>query len=691
MLPSLNINRTWTSIGKNLFVTSTLGLHIFNFETNSWELFKLPSLPETRRVIGIEGTEELMVAKVSDWPNNPGTSTYTYFSSDNGGKTWNPVFSTKDESEFVRISSSHLVRFSSSLKTFEVRISRDAGRYWSPLALPAAIASQAPAFGQAIFAEGRSLLLRGQDRFSLTMDTHFTLWKTFEIPLTLRSSRLLNYKVLNGKRFLVFDRGLLFSDAKVEKWSLLSFDKGTGPFPKGLSVSGRRIFTWSALDPFAVSIGGLFLSRDGGEKFEKITSRLKLLKGFYDNNDVKFDRNGISSAGYPNPVSDVVFTGKKIFVSTPEGIAISSDDASTFSFLQSADGRPIPIANDIDAEGTKVAIATQSSGLMLSRNEGDSWTNLTTAHGLPFNRPDQVSVFGESVYIASGTSAAVSSDFGQTWKKVNPSQSFSGLDLLGLKFAQGRIIVFLRKFVKSSEGVNVAQYSIGMSADAGQSFVSAELPKESGFLLKASRIHKNEVYVATNSSILAAPLDLSQWRTLGVFPSEVTGLDMSGDALFVSTLGGVYTIGGPAAVSATESNGTNRRAAQVSLSECQRVCPVDESSAQASQTPSARPSYNPVLLISNCILNPKTGRCDYSVSWTNASPDNCLWIQPQNSSAQKSECGSLSNRTQGSVVATWLKPDSSYKLFLAPETKLNTPGTRSIEKVSRLIRRRQKS
>ncbi len=681
VLPWFNFPRTWTSIGKNLFITSPEGLHVFNSETNSWELFKLPMLPENRRVIGIEGTEKLMLAKVSDWPNTPGTSTYSYFSSDDGGTTWNSVFSTKTAYELVNISSNHLVRFSNSLKTFEVRISRDAGRYWSPLALPPAIASKPPVFGQAIFPEASSLLLRSQDRFSLTTDMNFAAWKTFEIPSTLRNSKLLNYKVFNGSRFLVFDRGLLFSDPKVEKWSLLSFDKGSGPVPNGLTASGRRIFTWSAADPFANLLGGLFLSRDGGERFENITPRLKLLKGFYDTNEVKIYDNGSSSAGYSNPVSEVALTSQKIFVSTPEGIALSDDDASTFSFLQGFQGRPTPIGKDIDAEGTKVAIVTQSSGLLLSRNEGASWTNLTTAHGLPFSNPDQVSLFGEIIFIASGTNMAVSSDFGQTWKKITPSQNFSGSDVLGLKFAQGRIIVHLRKFVKSPEGFNVAQYSIGLSADGGLSFVSAELPKEAGRLLKAVRIHKNEVFIVTTRALIAAPLDLSRWRTLGTFPSEATGLDVSEDAFYVSTLGGIYTIGGSAAVTAAESIGTRRRVAQVTLGECQKVCPVDESSAHPAPTPSPKPSYKPVLMISNCIVNPKTGRCDYSVSWTNASPDSCLWIQPQNAAPQKSECGSLSNRTQGTIVAAWLKPESSYTLFLAPEIKINTPGTRTIEKI----------
>ena len=679
-LPGTYPDRRWSSVGGSLFVTSSSdGVYTYVSDENKWIPFRPAGLTTDRKVVSVEGNEKIALAQVTAWPRTAQTQR-TYLLSTDGGKSWREIYSSSNAFEELSCTSQHLLRYTLFANSFDLKISRDLGLSWEPLALPASLANQSPARGFAFFSTGESVVLRSQERLAMTTNPSLTEWRTFEIPEPLRGSKLSAYRVFNGKRFFIFEQGLIFSEQTLNQWSMFLVQPPTGPTPSGITARGRTIFTWSRASSFPPrGLGGLFMSTDGGASFENITPRLNLLDGFYLKNFEKQVQAGVSTLGYSLPVTGVALSERKIFVATQEGVSISLDGAQSFTLLKDAAGRPTPLPNDIQARGALVAIATQSAGLLLSRDEGKSWNRLTQATGLPSNNIQQVSLLERRILIRVNLDIYMSENFGVSWEKLSFLRNLPEGQLQSVGLCDGLVCVGTRKMETTPEGYAVNRAVLSISDDLGRTFI--RMPAVPSVNNGGFRFENGEFFIASGSAVHVVSRDLSRSRILAELESSISGLAVSDGAVYISTFAGVFAVGAPTAVTLQELPQNVRLASVGVMNECLQDCVVSPPAGNVLPPASSTPAPAPVLEASQCRYNVETQRCDYSFSWTNAPAASCLWVREGTGVPRRWECPTSDKLQQGEVIATWLKSGTSYSVFLAREVSYQTAGAKLTEKI----------
>ncbi len=103
---------------------------------------------------------------------------------------------------------------------------------------------------------------------------------------------------------------------------------------------------------------------------------------------------------------DIFAVGQQLFATTPDGLAVSDDDGSTFVIDSSAPDLYLVAA---DHEGQLVGVDINRT--LWTRNAGGVWTSGSTVTG----QPEALAVDGKRIYVADERGIAFTEDLGATW------------------------------------------------------------------------------------------------------------------------------------------------------------------------------------------------------------------------------------------------------------------------------------
>jgi photosystem II stability/assembly factor-like uncharacterized protein len=98
----------------------------------------------------------------------------------------------------------------------------------------------------------------------------------------------------------------------------------------------------------------------------------------------------------------------------------------SFSQWQQANGPYGAFITCIEANGTHVYAGTQSNGLFVSHDNGDSWTqNVDVIQ--TYTSITGITAFGSNVFVSGNNNIYMSSDYGVNWSQVNSALPFGNL------------------------------------------------------------------------------------------------------------------------------------------------------------------------------------------------------------------------------------------------------------------------
>lgn len=118
------------------------------------------------------------------------------------------------------------------------------------------------------------------------------------------------------------------------------------------------------------------------------------------------DGGGTWSAGAELVVRDILAVGDQLYATTPDGLAVSSDQGSTFTLDATAPALYVLAA---DPNGTMAGVDT--TGTIWTRSAGQDWVQGQTVEGTP----QAFAVDGGRIYVADDRGIAYTEDAGATW------------------------------------------------------------------------------------------------------------------------------------------------------------------------------------------------------------------------------------------------------------------------------------
>lgn len=682
------------SLFDRLYTKSRSGVYVYEHANRRWQPATLQGLPDGWIVQSLEGDESTQVAEVCVNPQSSG-SECRFMVSSNAMKSWSQVYSTTLKT-YTRLEVSKvgqvLIRSQKPYSSFKndwvhpkadaVSISRDASSYWAPLSLPPEFSGPEVSAKTDVSFDQNMLLIRHRDKFAIAVDPKLVSWRSFRLPSGLTDSKLIRLRVLGEQVFLVFQNGLLFADKDLKNWRQLFAEPQPQGF-RGLFSAHGLIYGWN--DASVLGPGGLYVSADGGISFKNISSRLNLLDGFYDDSKVKEVQAGIVSAGYSMPVRDMVQAGQKIFVATPEGVAVSSDVGQSFSFLEGQDGRARPVAVSLAALDNKIALATSESGLLLSSDAGQTWKPITTATGLPTNRLKAVTISAEALIVQANSNAVfISNDEGVTWRELSFSSAAPGETFFGLKLSRGVVLYqsyVWSKSVRGFEGMNVRVVNTRVTRDLGKSFQDVKIDNGDPAGLSEYRFssfvaHETGLILGGNNMAFILKEGSSVWQKHIV--EDATGVLTLGSSVYFGNRNGLYVKSPLLAASLDEVPGTSQLSAPQALAECLPLCAQSENDETAAGTSDSSekssPKSSPKLSVSDCDFNKQMGKCEVDVEWSGAPAHACLWISEAGMPAVASDCAPTDSPTAARIHLDHLKAGQDYSFFLAHEVSKGKPG-----------------
>lgn len=103
---------------------------------------------------------------------------------------------------------------------------------------------------------------------------------------------------------------------------------------------------------------------------------------------------------------DILAVGQQLFATTPDGLAVSDDDGTTFVIDSSAPNLYLVAA---DQEGQLVGVDINRT--LWAHDAGGVWTSGSTVAG----QPEALAVDGKRIYVADERGIAFTADLGATW------------------------------------------------------------------------------------------------------------------------------------------------------------------------------------------------------------------------------------------------------------------------------------
>ncbi|NBW80801.1 hypothetical protein EBR21_03515 [bacterium] len=659
------------TIDQNLFSTANNRVMIFNSVSNTWSDWKPSEIAPDQSVSDIKAVGKSILIRVGN----------DYKLSEDGGSSWRQIHKSSAAFETIDFVGENLIRWNYLTTRISLSISRDLGRSWNPLSSPPEISGtvDSTTSGAIFFAEEK-ILLRNGGRIALSMDAGITSWKVFELPISLNRSRLNSFKILNGQIFLVFENGLLFADVMGTQWTMLSAPEPSGGKLSGVLATDKNILAWNDVDVSEQRLGALWAVSGEELSFQNITDRLNILDGFYADGRavIGFPGNlnrGIDNLtfGYSQPVVAIRSTQEKIYISTPEGVAVSSDASKNFSMLRGPQGNTVPLAKSMDMEGSRIAIATDFRGLLLSEDSGKNWRALTTANGLPDNRTSLISISGKTLLLRAGEGLFYSTNFGEKWNKVSFTENFQSSSIIKSMFFKDKLIVHFKRLEQSRAGVDSGRNYLAVSGDFGRTFGQLATDASWGEEIVGAELYEDHWYFAFTSAVLKVSIDLQNWDIIGSSAAKISGMNVSRRGIFLSTSSGLRMIGASVPTSVEESKNLVLRSESFTMVECGEGC---KNLTPGQDVPAELASYDLSKLqleASQCEFSFQTSKCVYTISWSNAPQRSCIWIKGA-AQPRLFGCADAESPNSGKVEVKWMIPGDRVDFFLAKQNWDGTPG-----------------
>lgn len=651
--------RRFFSTEKQFFVATADGVFEYQDHDRNWKPFTFEGLPEDWATLNIGGDGNSYVALACQKPISPDTKC-SFYVGENNFENFSKVhsglyrtFCVEDSKEINMNSSSFLlspfgksiVRRSKSGLAVETFVTSNNNQFWEALSLPPNFLTPNLPSETMFYNSFSTLVLRNAEKFAVSTVKDPFSWRTFELPESLSNSNLLRIRNYQEQLFLVFEDGLLFTDGNFNKWNYLALSNKARSF-EGIHSFRGKIFGWGKNS----TTTGLYESVDGGVSFSNITSHL--------------DKSGLVTE---KAVLKVVSSGQHLFVSTSDGVFVSSDLGQSFELLQGEDGRPNPIAEDIYSEGDTVAIAFKGNGLLLKTGSSKGWYPITQASGLPDNNVESVSIInGSIVAVFKNGKVAISNDDGINWDILKTPEELANETLFKIRMSKGA-------FLYQADSTPMRSW---ISSDSGSSLEFVETNEKSGsdtkhpFALLSS---ESGIYVGSHAAVNFLRKSTNKWESWFIdTPTPPSQISEISSALYVVTPNGLKIKSPTIPVSLDEVRGTQQLASEVTLKECLPSCtstvPVTDGNSESPGS-SVPPSASQIdFTLGECTFS-NLGKCVLDVSWEGAPRDSCLWISVGGMPPVLSECSLVETPFSAKLKLNHLKPgpDKVYTFYLARE------------------------
>lgn len=292
-----------------------------------------------------------------------------------------------------------------------------------------------------------------------------------------------------------------------------------------IAAVGDRVYaaTWQ---------GGLGISNDAGKTWTNVTTL-----------------NGLNN----NHVRSVHAVGDKVYAGTLSGLNISHDRGATWSQAGGVVGSSQWIESIALQGGTLYAC---HGALSISNDGGATFTTITAA-GLGTDAPQEVSVSGTTIAVATLYGGVkVSLDGGATWTSRTKADGLLSNDVRSIHVSGGTI------YAGTYEG------GLGISTDGGATWWNRTMANGLGFnTVLDVLVRGSEVYAGTTGGLSVSNDGGSTWTNYttadGLGWSWVNGLSIGGGRLYAGTLGGVSVANLPTAVPEIDPTGMGSVAALV--------------------------------------------------------------------------------------------------------------------------------
>ena len=220
---------------------------------------------------------------------------------------------------------------------------------------------------------------------------------------------------------------------------------------------GRTILSETTGTIFFGTAGGFYYSTNSGSTFTLLNTGLNFesayINDIFISGSIIYAANGLSGSGglsysingggsflkFTNlatniPVNGVVTAGSNVYVTTsagnPNGFFMSLNSGTNFSSIGS-----LPSSWKVAYHNSTIYVASLSTGVYISTNNGTTFTQRTTANsGLPNNAVNAIRVYSDGTIYAGtgGAGLGISTDGGTSFVTKNGTHGISNLSIQGI-------------------------------------------------------------------------------------------------------------------------------------------------------------------------------------------------------------------------------------------------------------------
>jgi len=257
-----------------------------------------------------------------------------------------------------------------------------------------------------------------------------------------------------------------------ETWTTLALPAS---YPvKSIASVGDHIYVGTLLD-------GIAVSHDGGTTWKrpKLDSQIHSVYSVF-------------------AIGNRVYAGVKVRGGAK--FCISNDNGETWpiNIRFNDTAQEYQSVNAIYVDGNKIFIGTDSKGLGISEDDGNTWKYMGVAQGLYDPEVTGISVVGSKIFLANDAKMTMSENGGKTWRHETVSSSY------------------VKSVLAAKDNVYATSFGAGisLSADGGKTWVAkGESDGLAGNVAQSVAIdQKNNVYVGTTKGLSISSDNGITWR-----------------------------------------------------------------------------------------------------------------------------------------------------------------------------------
>lgn len=226
-------------------------------------------------------------------------------------------------------------------------------------------------------------------------------------------------------------------------------------------------------------------------------------------------------------INDFHHDGSQLFLAHAGGLAISTDDGSTWANKSMAQGLPSNVVTAIGVSGSDIAAGTQK-GVAISADSGNSFTIIHEGNGLVSNKINDVIYLPPNLYVATPQGINISNDHASNFTLENSQTGLTNPYVQRLAIDSGDLFALTSSGLCHTNATTISWNCIdqGLGSDLKAMAVVGNL------VLIGSR---SGLKRSTDRGVTFASVDLNPDETIAVNDISITGSNV-----YVATAMGLF-------------------------------------------------------------------------------------------------------------------------------------------------------